>query len=38
MSATLDSGLFADYFGSCPVLHAQVGGWAGGRLGARQIV
>jgi hypothetical protein len=24
MSATLDSALFADYFGACPVLHAQV--------------
>lgn len=24
MSATLDSTLFADYFGGCPVLHAQV--------------
>lgn len=23
MSATLDSGLFSDYFGGCPVLHAQ---------------
>ena len=27
MSATLDSALFADYFGACPVLHAQVGCW-----------
>jgi len=26
MSATLDSALFADYFGACPVLHAQVSG------------
>lgn len=26
MSATLDSALFADYFGGCPVLHAQVWG------------
>jgi ATP-dependent RNA helicase DHX29 len=26
MSATLDAALFADYFGGCPVLNAQVGG------------
>ena len=41
MSATLDSALFADYFGGCPVLHAQASGGPGGaavrrraRLGA----
>jgi hypothetical protein len=34
MSATLDSALFADYFGACPVLHAQVRGMPEGSLAA----
>lgn len=37
MSATLDSELFASYFGACPVLHAQVGWAAGGRCCRRLL-